>query len=448
MDNILLYIVKSTIALTILYGSYLAFFHRETFLGFNRSYIILAAFFSFILPLISIPLLFDLNPNPIPNFNFDRLILEMPGESTHIIKDSGFSSLSQINPVSLWHIIGILYLLGVIFFIFMFLLQLFQISRTGLKIGREVLEGFSIIQTTGNLPPFSFFKTIYINKKHYRPKDLDQILAHEKIHIEERHTCDLLLFEIIKIIHWFNPVIWVMNRSLRETHEFLADRGVAKRGYNTIAYQYLILKQASRSSAFSLVNTFTKSQTERRIRMLNKVKSKNRTLLKVLFIAPVLLILLTIYQVPSNAVEVTTTIENGLSYQFQPPLYSGRLTVGFEQMVNPFTKKSVFHKGWDIAVSQGTKIYACQSGAVVFADSINGHGNRIILGHSQDYSTSYSHLHKILVTEDQKVKTGDVIGLVGNTGLSTGPHLHFEIRLKDKVIDPGEKLDIFIYTTR
>jgi murein DD-endopeptidase MepM/ murein hydrolase activator NlpD len=131
--------------------------------------------------------------------------------------------------------------------------------------------------------------------------------------------------------------------------------------------------------------------------------------------------------------------------EFKLPLKKGRLTSGFGIHINPFTQEEAFHHAIDIASPQGTPVYSAAQGLVVVADSIKGHGNRIILQHVQDFTTYYSHLYKILVNENQIVNAGDKIGLVGNTGLSTAPHLHFEIRNKKEALNPSEFLDLSIY---
>ncbi len=446
MDNLLIYILKTTLSLSLLYLVYILLFRRETFLVFNRAFLILSALLSFILPHISLPLPFDLNEDQIHHLSLDRLLSEIPENSYNLVYHQSGSTPIYSGTDHFGTVLGIIYLLGVFVYLLLFLFHLYQISRVGENYTSEYLNGINIVKTTGNLSPFSFFKTIYIDKEKFRPLDLHQIIIHEKVHINERHTFDLLFFELMKAIHWFNPIIWLMARSMKETHEFIADRAVINGGHNSIAYQYLIIKQSVGLRAFSMVNTFSHSQIKRRINMLNKARSKNKSLFKILFIIPVLILLLTIFHVPGTALEVPS-INNTISV-FHPPLHSGRLTVGFEEMINPFTKKAVFHKGWDIAAPQGTKIYACQSGTVVEADSVKGYGNRIVINHSQGYTTLYSHLLKIMVSKKQVVKIGEIIGLVGNTGLSTAPHLHFELQLNKKVIDPGEKLDISVYSNK
>ena len=98
------------------------------------------------------------------------------------------------------------------------------------------------------------------------------------------------------------------------------------------------------------------------------------------------------------------------------------------------------HTGVDFAAPSGTPIKAAKSGYVTFSGSKGGYGNAVLINHNDDYSTLYGHASRLLVKEGQYVKQGDVIALVGSTGRSTGPHLHFEIFRNGNRINPLTKL--------
>ena len=95
-----------------------------------------------------------------------------------------------------------------------------------------------------------------------------------------------------------------------------------------------------------------------------------------------------------------------------------------------------FHKGVDIAAPMGTDVYCAAKGKVIFAGQKSGYGNCVIIEHGNGLATLYGHLSKILVDANQQVKIGDVIAKVGNTGRSTGPHLHYEVRKNNTPINP------------
>jgi murein DD-endopeptidase MepM/ murein hydrolase activator NlpD len=116
---------------------------------------------------------------------------------------------------------------------------------------------------------------------------------------------------------------------------------------------------------------------------------------------------------------------------------TGPLRTGYGLRNDPFGGQSVeFHKGQDISAPTGTPINATADGVVVIARWVKGYGYGIYIDHGNGLSTRYGHLSRIDVTEGQTVKRGDHLGLVGSTGRSTGPHLHYEVRLNGEAIDP------------
>jgi len=115
----------------------------------------------------------------------------------------------------------------------------------------------------------------------------------------------------------------------------------------------------------------------------------------------------------------------------------GRITSGFGVRRDPFTEKHKFHKGIDLACSIGTKVVSAADGTVVFAGVKKGYGKTIIVEHKNGYRTLYGHLSKLIAKNGQSVKQGEKIALSGNTGRSTGPHLHFEVRRRGQPERPN-----------
>ena len=113
-----------------------------------------------------------------------------------------------------------------------------------------------------------------------------------------------------------------------------------------------------------------------------------------------------------------------------------RLASGYGYRIDPIYHVKRFHAGMDFAAPLGTDIYATGNGKVSFAGWQQGYGMCVIINHGSNYETLYAHQSKILVRQGQSVKRGEVIGLVGNTGKSTAPHLHYEVRLKGQPQDP------------
>jgi len=115
---------------------------------------------------------------------------------------------------------------------------------------------------------------------------------------------------------------------------------------------------------------------------------------------------------------------------------SGRISDNFGTRADPFTNKNTTHEGIDIAASSGTPVKAAASGTVTLASTYNGYGKCVIIDHGQGLSTLYGHASELLVKKGQKVEKGEIIAKVGSTGRSTGPHLHFEVRVYDTPVDP------------
>ena len=119
----------------------------------------------------------------------------------------------------------------------------------------------------------------------------------------------------------------------------------------------------------------------------------------------------------------------------------GRMSDGYGYRIHPVLKRRRLHKGLDIAAKTGTNVRASASGRVAFSGVMGGYGKLVILEHVGGYETRYAHNSRILVREGQHVRQGQKIAQVGSTGLSTGPHLHFEIRKGQKVLNPIDHLE-------
>ena len=114
-----------------------------------------------------------------------------------------------------------------------------------------------------------------------------------------------------------------------------------------------------------------------------------------------------------------------------------RVSSGFGYRIDPLYKTVKFHPGLDFTAPQGTPVYATADGVIKIAGNLgNGYGNHIVIDHGYSYNTLYGHLYKIKAKRGQRVKRGEVIGYVGNTGKSTGPHLHYEVIKRNKHLDP------------
>ncbi len=126
-----------------------------------------------------------------------------------------------------------------------------------------------------------------------------------------------------------------------------------------------------------------------------------------------------------------------LGTAFISPVIKGKRTSDFGMRKDPIQHDKRFHSGIDIACPVGTRIRAARNGKVIFTGYRGGYGKLVIISHSRNYYTYYGHLSKILVKKGANVTSGHIIAISGNTGRTTGPHLHFEVRKHKKPVDPG-----------
>jgi murein DD-endopeptidase MepM/ murein hydrolase activator NlpD len=140
-----------------------------------------------------------------------------------------------------------------------------------------------------------------------------------------------------------------------------------------------------------------------------------------------------------------TTQGHSTRYRFIWPMPEGQITQGFGPsslpFEPPFAGYASFHTGMDIAGRFGARVLAAGAGRVVLAaTSASGYGNYVVLDHGDGVTTLYGHLDRILVRQGDRVNQGDAVGLEGSTGYSTGPHVHFEVRVNGIPVDPAAYL--------
>jgi len=122
----------------------------------------------------------------------------------------------------------------------------------------------------------------------------------------------------------------------------------------------------------------------------------------------------------------------------------GPVTGSFGERIDPFNGEGAFHRGVDISCEYGEPVIAPADGEVAFADFMNGYGRAIMLEHGHGLSTLYGHLSSFAVVAGQQIHRGDVIGYIGDSGRSTGPHLHYEVRINDVPVNPYKYLRITV----
>jgi beta-lactamase regulating signal transducer with metallopeptidase domain len=225
---------------------------------------------------------------------------------------------------------GVMYLywFGVIIFAFNFLMQAVILLYRA-RSSSAIQDGkFRIIEINGDKAPCSFVNNIFINPEKYEWETYNQILLHEKIHIEQKHTVDLLLAELVLIFQWFNPFAWQWRKALETNLEFLTDDKMLQQ--NTVekqSYQFSLLKVAAPQFPLSLTTNYNQSLIKKRIIMMNSKKSNVHTTWKYFFLVPLLVLFACLFNQPaaqsqtlssneksekSNEHENQSNIQNGM----------------------------------------------------------------------------------------------------------------------------------------
>jgi len=199
--------------------------------------------------------------------------------------------------INLFQILAKVYFTGTAFFLLKFL---FILGRTGLlvhKNGHTVHKGVKITCTHKGTTPFSFFNRIFIGYIITDQKKLEIIVLHEKVHIRQKHSVDLLILELISIFQWYNPFIWFYKSSLKSLHEFLADKGVLQEGINKVEYQSMLVNQTFEMQINYLFNSFNHSLIKRRFFMMSKSKTNRIALLKMILVFPMAIALTVLFSI-------------------------------------------------------------------------------------------------------------------------------------------------------
>ena len=276
----IIYPIKVSICMILLYGLYLLALNKETHFRFNRIYLLFAVIISLIIPLLNIPFY---SGNKTTGF---AAILQ-----TVQISDK----LSMVkNGMSSAGFIKIIYLSGLILFSTRFIIRLISIVLMRRQCKIEKRKGQYIALCKKDIAPFSFFHTIFINEKTIVDEQLDKIIMHETIHVNQLHSLDIIFTEIICLLTWFNPVSWMIKYALKETHEYLADSGVSEQTPLSAEYFLLLIRNAI-GVQLGLANNFNKSLTLKRLNMMKKPRSGRLSILKALPVVPLIALLFFVF---------------------------------------------------------------------------------------------------------------------------------------------------------
>ncbi len=281
MDT-LQYIVLANLFLSAFFGLYVLLLKKETFFQINRVYLLSALLLSFILPLI--------HANWFGHSAVaEQIKYSIIGKSIDVFA----SQQPEVSHFTFLKFISRVYLIGIITFSLYLLIKLLAVKK--------------IIFNSVNQSSYSFFKRIHLSEGN---SSSQLISEHENIHAAQWHSADVLLMEIIIIFNWFNPLVYLFRKELKNIHEFIADEGALKLSASKKEYAMLLFSETFEAPINNLVNPFFNQKLlKQRIMMIQKDKSQKSALLKYLLAVPLFALMLTLSSATIAKNEVATTSE-------------------------------------------------------------------------------------------------------------------------------------------
>ncbi len=270
-----MYLLKVSIILGIVYTIYFLLLKKTNLAEYHRWYFLGGILFAIILPTITIEHT-EIREIPIVT---QTMISEAEASqpSYQKVTDDTFSWLDLV-PILYWSVVG--------FLLLRFIVNLISVTRHLKQTYPDIFDGLTYHRSNEKIMPFSFFTFIVCNPSLFSNEELKLIFKHENVHVLGRHTWDLIIAELFAIFLWFNPIAWLLKKSIGENLEFIADASATTYSNSKINYQKLLLKTTLGNQSPVLSSTFFNSIIKKRIVMLQQPKSSKAHLLKYVLLIP------------------------------------------------------------------------------------------------------------------------------------------------------------------
>ena len=295
-----MYFLKLNISLILLFCFYKLMFSSDTFFSWRRATLIGMYFIAIL----------------IPGFDCSDWVNNHPGMASMA---SDYASIilpavsvtSEKGAVVDWEIVALaIYCMVVSVLLLCFSWQLVSIIRLRNKCQIGYVNGTEVYLLEGNENPFSFFRWIFLNPEKHNRRELDEIIMHEQAHCRQLHSIDVLFAELFVVFFWINPFVWLLKREVRLNLEYLADSNVLASGKDSKEYQYHLLGLTYRKNVATISNNFNVLPLKKRIKMMNKKKTKGLVKMKYALYIPLVAMLLVVSNIEMVARSVTEVKNN------------------------------------------------------------------------------------------------------------------------------------------
>ncbi|WP_103666081.1 M56 family metallopeptidase [Gracilimonas amylolytica] len=320
----IIYLVKSTLLLGLLFGLYKLLLENEKMHRFNRFFLLFALVFGLTAPLIS----FEFQPEQsIAGIQMQQVerVVNAPAKAVDrsiqplITPEQGLSPGSESTPdtvnksnwsIGTLNVILALYGAITLFLLIRFVAGLIQI-RNKVKAGtRKELEHATLVLLEEPITPQSFLDYIFLEKQPFESGNIEpEILDHEFTHVRQLHSFDVLLIEFLKVIFWFNPLMYLYKHAIQLNHEFLADEAVVRSGSSISDYQELLIRVSSGNNSLKTTSSINFSLTKKRLRMMGTKISKIKVGAVWLFVLPLSVALIIVFSAQTDKYPQTMSMQ-------------------------------------------------------------------------------------------------------------------------------------------
>lgn len=292
MSELFLYLLKANLSLLLFFLAYRLAFRRLTFYTLNRIFLVFGLIFSAVYPLVDVSAYFH---------QHERMAVDLVGAVQRVNFTAGLQLAKQFAPAAAeynyWELAEVVFWTGVGLMGVRLLIQLISVYRMHQLSILSQRDGLKYRKVNGQVNPFSFWRTVYLNPELHNEEELAGILKHEYVHVQQMHTIDVLMAEFAVIFYWFNPAAWLIKQSIKENLEFVTDQKLLENGTDIKRYQYSLIRIGNLPQHATLVNNFNFLTIKKRIAMMNQKRSPKKQVSRYVLLMPVLITALFIFTV-------------------------------------------------------------------------------------------------------------------------------------------------------